>query len=359
MCKSGLLFVTFLLLVSSVVSAQNIPAVNIYETSLRAYFVKAEHDLNEIGQFDQLEHMNIKRAYLEHYVKTLRKEADRLAKATEEKVKGSRKMVKKLRRTHKATIQFAEAMGSLTEDICWFDFEKQEPQDEGYSSDFWENIDFFKTGVNHQKQVFLADSYWRLIVLYQTILHSNKCWEFNFMHMGHPGGTIGGVKPQQMINNVRIQEQMRASDTKRHRILNKRVTKNLDKDLISTFESIKRAIVRNDANGVAEHIEFPVEDTANIDRPNTYEKLDREGFLRGFNNLFTDYALMEIARLSAKDLRKTDGWAGMAKDAYYFSFIIGEMESDGHGGWLEASAGFVILQKVDGTWRIVRFAMVG
>ena len=359
MYKTRLFFVTLLLLIGSALGAQTIPAVDIYETSLRSYFEKADEQFNKYAHLGKHEHINLKKAYLDNYLKILREEAGRLAKAVEAKVKGSRKMLKKLRSTHKATIQYAEAMGSMTHELCWFDFEKQEQKLVITASDFWENIDFFQTGGSHQKHVFLADTYWRLIVLYQTIMHSDKCWEFNFMHMGKPGGSIGGVKPQQMLNTVRIQEQLRASDTKRHRILNKRMTANLDKDLISTFESIKCAIVRNSAKSVAAHIDFPVEDSAHIDRPNSYEKLDREGFLRGFNNLFTDYAITEVAKLSAKDLRKTDGWAGMAKDAFYFSFITGELEPDGHGGWLEASAGFVILQKVDGKWRIVRFDMVG
>ena len=302
------------------------PPVNVYETTMEKYVNKADCNM-------------LMKVYSSAYVAALSEEASALAKKAEKRFPGSQDIPNDIKKAHRAAENFAIEMGNLSESISWYDFESNEP--------------FWGTGYGYQIMSFQADIYWREIVFFQTILQSNDSMEFHGFDCPKLNDKIGGMSPSEIMSAVRVMKDLRASKTKRSATLDKRASSTMDKDFVRTFKQVKKAILSNDAEAVAKFVSFPVADSAWIARPDLYDgDLDREGFIKGFKVLFTDFALREIAKKSLKDVHEHEG-------SYSFWFKMGEDEVDPDGGYFEASAGGLKLEKVNGKWMIVGLLMAG
>ena len=125
----------------------------------------------------------------------------------------------------------------------------------------------------------------------------------------------------------------------------------MDKDFVRAFNELKAAILANDAEAVADFISFPIENSAGI-ADYDFDELNRDQFIKGFKEFFTDFAMVNIVKVSLKNVEDVDGH-------YEFTFRKSEPTPDPDGGWFEGEAGCIVMAKVDGKWKIVQLYEIG
>ena len=296
------------------------PAVNIYKTTMKEYVASASSNV------DQLD-------YSFAFVDALTVEAEKLSKELDFRFRGSVRIQEHVKAARQATKEFVEKMGTLTEAVCWYDFETHE-QFEG-------------TACGYKLLSFQAEMLWREIVFYLTVQKSDDCYEFHGMHKNRVSDKIGGMSPEEIMTAVRIKNEQAKLKNKSVSNLNKMAATNLDKDFVNTFKELQSAILAADASAVANFVRFPMENSAYVVEPDNYTgALTREKFISGFTNLFTDYGRLEISKQSLKDV-------GVYDDHYCLWF---KMFADCE---FEAPVVYVKIEKKNNKWLITSFAIAG
>ena len=296
------------------------PEVKVFQTTMKQYLASANSNVDEME-------------YAFAYLDALNIEAIKQSCALDFRFRGSTAIQAQVKEARAATKVFVEKMGALTESVCWYDFETHE-QFEG-------------TAYGFKLLRFQAQMLWREIIFYVTVRKSNNSFDFYGLHKPDLSDKIGGMSPDEIMTAVRIKKELSKLQEKSVGNLDAMAAAKIDSSFVQLFNGLKRAIIANDANAVANYVQFPMANSAYVVEPDNYsDALTRHKFISGFNNLFSDHARLDMAKQSLKDVVVYDG--------YYCIWF--ELCAKGE---FDAPKVCVKIANEQGQWRIVNFAIAG
>ena len=296
------------------------PEVKVFQMTMKQYVASATSNVDEME-------------YAFAYLEALNIEAIKQSCALDFRFRGSTSIQAQVKEARAATKAFVEKMGTLTESVCWYDFETHE-QFEG-------------TAYGFKLLRFQAQMLWREIIFYVTVRKSNNSFDFYGMHKPDLNNKIGGMSPDEIMTAVRIKRELSKLQDKSVNNLDSMAAADIDSSFVEVFNILKMAIISNDANAVASHVQFPIANSAYVVEPDNYsEPLTREKFIRGFNNLFSDHARLDMAKQSLKDVGVYDGY-------YCIWFELCDK------GEFDAPKVCMKIEQDEGHWKIVSFAIAG